>query len=173
MAYGQNRVGYQYDTSPRKLRPEYEPEKNPYAKKKSSTLKQKKQKTVEKKKLKPHAKVVIYILIGFSILFAISYRNSVIMEEFNQKENLKKELNTIKKENAQLQIGIQNNLNLSNVEKSANSMLGMKKLDEMQKVYVNLPKKDYVEPASEKVILAEEAKSILEQVIDSIKGLFK
>ena len=52
-------------------------------------------------------------------------------------------------------------------------MLGMKKLDEMQKVYVNLPKKDYVEPASEKVILAEEAKSILEQVIDSIKGLFK
>ena len=32
MAYGSNRVGYQYETSPRKLKPEYEPRKNPYAK---------------------------------------------------------------------------------------------------------------------------------------------
>ena len=27
--------GYQYETSPRKLEPEYRPEKNPYSKKKS------------------------------------------------------------------------------------------------------------------------------------------
>ena len=40
---------YQYETSPRKLKPEYEPKKNPYTKKKSSTFKQKKQKIQEKK----------------------------------------------------------------------------------------------------------------------------
>lgn len=33
--------GYQYETSPRKLEPEYEPQKNPYARRKKSTLKKK------------------------------------------------------------------------------------------------------------------------------------
>lgn len=35
-------------------------------------------------------------------------------------------------------------------------MLGMKKLDDSQKVYVSLPKKDYVETASEQVVVTEE-----------------
>ena len=37
MAYRQ--TSYQYETSPRKLKPEYEVQKNPYSKKKTSTLK--------------------------------------------------------------------------------------------------------------------------------------
>lgn len=168
MAYGVKNMGYQYETSPRKLRPEYEPQKNPYTKKKSNTLKQKQVK--KKKQLKPHAKAVIYILVGFSILFAISYRNSLITENFKQKENLKQELNTIQKENAQLQISIQNSLNLSNVEKSASSMLGMKKLDDLQKIYVNLPKKDYVEPASEQIVVTQE-KGWFQKVLDKIAYL--
>ena len=44
MAYTARRAGYQYETSPRKLKPEYEPLKNPYNQKKSSALKQKDQK---------------------------------------------------------------------------------------------------------------------------------
>lgn len=172
MAYGPRLSGYQYETSPRKLKPEYEPQKSPYDKKKSSTLKQKpKQKVKQKNKLKPHAKAVVYILLGFSILFAISYRNSLITKSFNEKESLKKQLSVIQKENAQLKISIQNSLNLSNVEKSASSMLGMKKLDESQKVYVNLPKKDYVEPASEQVKVTEE-KGWFQQIIDKITNLF-
>ena len=50
-------------------------------------------------------------------------------------------------------------------------MLGMKKLDASQKVYVSLPKKDYVEPATEKVIInAEETwwQKILNSIIDFI-----
>ena len=43
----------------------------------------------------------------------------------------------------------------------------MKKLDESQKVYVNLPKKDYVEPASEQVVVTEE-KAWYEKLWDSI-----
>ena len=35
MAY--RTMKYQYETSPRKLKPEYEPQKHPYVKKKSST----------------------------------------------------------------------------------------------------------------------------------------
>lgn len=175
MAYRQ--TGYQYETSPRKLKPEYEPQKNPYSKKKTSTLKQKKQekqetrKKKEKKNIKPHVKTVFYILAGFAILFAISYRNSLITESFNKKEDLKNQLSSLQKENAQLEINIQSSLNLANIEKSASDMLGMKKIDESQKVYVNLPKKDYVEPASEQVVVTEE-KSWFEEIMDKILTIF-
>lgn len=172
MAYVTRRASYQYETSPRKLKPEYEPQKKSYSKKKSTTLKQKEQKPKEKRQLKPKVKIVLYVLIGFGILFAISYRNSLITESFSKKEDMKKELGVLQKENAQLKINIQNSLNLANVEKSATSMLGMKKLDESQKIYVNLPKKDYVEPASEQVMVTEE-KGWLQSIIDGITSLFQ
>lgn len=166
MAYRQ--TGYQYETSPQKLKPEYEPKKNPHSKKKTTSLKEKKQ---EKKSIKVKVKTVLYILIGFSILFAISYRNSLITESFSKKESLKQELSTIQKENAQKEISIQNSLNLANIEKSASSMLGMKKIDESQKVYISLPKKDYVEPASEQVVV--EDKNWFQKIIDSITELIQ
>ena len=172
MAYATRGVGYQYETSPRKLKPEYEKSKKTDSKTKGNTLKQKEQKTKEKRQLKPKVKVVLYVLIGFGILFAISYRNSLITESFSKKEDMKKELSVIQKENAQLKINIQNSLNLANVEKSATSMLGMKKLDDSQKIYVNLPKKDYVEPASEQIIVTEE-KGWFQKIMDGITGLFK
>lgn len=172
MAYERRNAGYQYETSPRKLKPEYEQPKNPYSKKKSSTLKQKEQKSKEKRQLKPKVKVVLYVLIGFSVLFAISYRNSLITASFSEKEDMKKELSVLQKENAQLQISIQNSLNLANVEKSATAMLGMKKLDDSQKIYVSLPKKDYVEPASEQIIVTEED-GWFQKIIDKITNLFQ
>lgn len=172
MAYTARRAGYQYETSPRKLKPEYEPLKNPYSQKKSSALKQKEQKPKEKRQLKPKVKIVLYVLIGFGILFAISYRNSLITASFNKKEDMKKELSVLQKENAQLKINIQNSLNLANVEKSATAMLGMKKLDDSQKIYVNLPKKDYVEPASEQIIVTEE-KGWFQKMIEGVTSLFK
>lgn len=170
MAYSPMKTGYQYETSPRKLKPEYEKQKNPYVKKKSTTLKKNEPK--EKKHLKPRAKVILYIIVGFTILLAISYRNSLITENFNKKEDLKNQLSTIQKENVQLKISIQNSLNLANIEKSASSKLGMKKLDDSQKVYVSLPKRDYVEPASEQVVITEE-KGWFEQIINNITELFK
>ena len=61
----------------------------------------------------------------------------------------------MEKENAQLEVNMENSLNLNNIEKAAKEKLGMQKLDESQKVYVSLPKEDYVEPASEQVIVEE------------------
>ncbi len=156
--------GYQYETSPRKIAPDIQPQKNPYAKKKSSTLKKKKEKTQPKRKLKSHVKTVLYILAVFSVLFGISYRNSLINESFNRKTNLQNQLAVVQKENEQLQVSIENNLNLTNIEKIAREKLGMQKLDSSQKVYVNLPKKDYVEPASEEVVIEEE-KSWFENIL--------
>ena len=171
MAYRQ--ISYQYETSPRKVKPEYEKKKNPYSKKKkSSALKKKEPVTKNEKTLKLHVKTALYILVGFAILFAISYRNSLITASFDRKESLKSQLSTLQKENAQLEISIQNSLNLANIEKSASELLGMKKLDETQKVYVTLPKKDYVEPASEQVIVTEET-NWFQKLINSIMELIK
>ena len=149
---------YQYETSPRKLKPEYEPIKNDDVKKKSSTLKQKNKKSQKQAKLE--VKTIMYIVIGFAILFAISYRNSLITASFNQKEN------------AQTEINIQTSLNLTNIEKSASSMLGMKKLSDSQKVYVSLPKEDYVETASEQVVVTEE-QNWFEKIINTITDWIK
>ena len=177
MAYGY--MGYQYETSPKKLQPEYEPTVNPYKTKKTGAVKEKqkqtKNKNMKKNKAKTktenHIKVCLYVFIGFSILFSISYRNSLITKSFNEKEKTKAELGVLRKENVQLKINIQNSLNLSNVEKIASSKLGMKKIDDSQKVYINLPKKDYVEPASEQVVVIKE-KGILQKILDKITNLF-
>ena len=160
---------YQYETSPRKLEPEYEPVKTPYSRKKSSTINKKQEKVQKKSQLKSQVKTIIYIGLIFASLVAISYRNSQINESFNENEKLKSNLAAIQKENEQLRVNLENSLNLSNIEQVAEKKLGMQKLDNSQKVYVSLDKKDYVEPASEEVVMEEE-KSWLEQILDTLLG---
>ena len=95
---------YQYETSPRKLEPEYTPVKNPYKKKKTTARKVQttnKNKVNEIKKRK--MKVIKYIAIGFLIIFGISLRNSQIDENFAKIQDLKSELAEVEKQNAQLE----------------------------------------------------------------------
>ena len=160
---------YQYETSPRKLEPEYEPIKNPYSKKKSTVIKKKQEKVQKKKHIKGQIKTIIYIGLIFASSVVISYRNSLINESFNENEKLKSNLAAIQKENEQLKVNLENSLNLSNIEKMAEKELGMQKLDNSQKVYVSLDKEDYVEPASEKVVMVEE-KSWFEELLDALSG---
>lgn len=170
MAYN-NR--YQYETSPRKLQPEYEPRVKKYPKK--STVKKvrvasKKQAAPKaKKKLKVEAKVIVYVAIGFMILLAISYRNSVINERFAEIKTLKSNLGALQKENDQLEVNIESSLNLKTIEQSAKELLGMQKLENSQSIYVNLPKQDYIEPASEEIVTGEQV-SIWERIINFITG---
>lgn len=150
--------GYQYETSPRKLKPEYEPNKNPYKKKKSTLTKKQNNKKVNKKpiakkKTKYNYKPVAYIMLVFTMLFTISYRHSLINEEYNKKESIKSQVSAVQKENEQLKVSIENSLNLNSVAKAAEDKLGMQKLDNNQKIYLNLQKKDYVESASEEVVI--------------------
>lgn len=169
MAYNR----YQYETSPRKLQPEYEPIVKKYPKKTTARKVKvepvRKVKTKAKKQLKVEAKVIIYIAIGFSILFAISYRNSLINEKFAEIKQLKANLAQIEKKNEQLEVNIENSLNLKTIEQSAKELLGMQKLENSQSVYINLPKQDYIEPASEEII-QEENISLWEKIINFITG---
>ena len=167
--YNANR--YQYETSPRKLQPEYTPIKKKYPKKSTASKKinnaQKKKKTVET----TNYKVILYIGIIFAMLFAISYRNALLAQRYNELKNMKVQLSKIEKENEQLEVNIESKINLSAIEKKASEELGMKKLNDSQTVYVSLDKTDYIESAADSVKLEEEL-NLFEKIIDTIKNIF-
>ena len=142
---------YEYSTSPRKLEPDYN------RKSKKRNLKVVKDMPRQDVKLSSaqkerQAKLTLIVIGIFILLLTISYRNSQINEKFTEIQTLKKELSATQKENEQLKVNIENNLNLNTIEKMAKEKLGMQKLTNRQTVYINLPKKDYVEPASEKIV---------------------
>lgn len=148
-----NSNAYEYGTSPRKLQPEYTPRKRtqvnkqqkpktakaPINKKEDKNKQQQLKSQIQKRRLS------IYIAIGFIILFAISYRNSQIDEQFSKIQSMQNELAIIQKENEQLEVNIENGSNMNSLEQSAKELLGMQKLNNRQSVYVNLPKVDYIE----------------------------
>lgn len=172
--------GYQYGTSPRKLEyssygrrypQEKEPEqyevnsKKTYVYKDRQVTKSKvnndfqdnvKTEKVTKATIKAKIRIVSLLFASFAILFAVSYQNSLISESFNKKEQYKKEWESLSKTNQQIEVSIENNLNLNNIEQVAKEKLGMQKLSNDQKIYVNLPKEDYVSSAAEQVVIEED-----------------
>lgn len=169
---------YVYETSPRKLKPDYIPheQRSPIQKKKSTTLKtnsknQKKYSKKTKKELNKKVKCVLYLILGFVILFAISYRNSQINESFSMLKETQEQLALIQKENEQLEVSIENSLNLNDLEQIAREQLGMQKATSSQTKYISLPKKDYVEGATEEIQI-EENENFIQKIINYILNLF-
>ena len=161
------RTGYEYTTSPRKLEPDYKTSKK--TKKRKPKLRvvedlPREEIKLSKAQKEKRRKLTLVVAAIFLTLLAISYRNSQINEKFNNVQQLKTELSSIEKENEQLKVNIENGLNYNNIEK-----LGMQKLTSKQTVYVNLPKKDYIEPASEEVVV-EKDKNWFEQIWEKITG---
>ena len=162
------RVGYQYETSPRKLQPSYKPKKKPDLRILETRKQKNKASGAERKK---QIRMALSIVGIFTVLLTISYRNSQINEKFNKVQSLKREISSLQKENEQTKVNIENNLNSNYVEQQAKEKLGMKKLTNKQTVYINLPKKDYVESPYEKVLIEEETeKGWLEQFWSSLLG---
>ena len=147
------KYNYEYGTTPRKLQPEYNPQKQKKQKKYQEQLKINEKQRRENMKLekKKHNKNVAFIIAIFLILLAISYRSSLINERFSAIQKDKETLSALQKTNDQLEVSIESSLNLKNVEEVAKDKLGMQKLENDQKVYVNLDKKDYVEASSEDI----------------------
>lgn len=186
---------YQYDTNPRKLKPEYprikkEPVKRKTSqtsrkttskktgttantKKKTTAKKSKKEEIKAQKVLATKTKVAIFVKCAllFAIIFLMLFRNSQISESFSKIQTLKTGITKIQKENDQIEINIQNSMNSNNLEQKAKDLLGMQKLTNKQIVYISIPKKDYVEYKAEEIVMEEE-KGFLENIIDKIKGLF-
>ncbi len=159
---------YQYETSPRKLEPNIRKEKKKQNIKVVKDLPKQDVKLSKEQKIK-HKRATLLVIAIFVVLFTISYRNTRINEKFNEIQNLKTELSSLQKENEQLQVTIENSLNLSNIEKQAKEKLGMQRLSNKQTVYVNLPKKDYIESATEKIEISNSNdKNWFQKFIDKI-----
>jgi hypothetical protein len=168
------RNSYQYETSPRKLEPEYVPVKR--RKTKSNYERQNvKTKNVENKKvvetsstqkLKKVRQVAIVLLL-FTILLAISYRNSLINEQFSEIKTLKNDLAVVKKENGQITKDIEENLNKDKIEQIATEELGMQKKTKDQTIEISIEKSDYIETATQEID-DEEDETIFEKIINSI-----
>ena len=84
------------------------------------------QKAVKNKTIR--AKVVVYVLLIFSALLVVSYRNSQITEKFTEVKNMKNDLAKVQKENEQLEASIESSINLKTIQQEAESQLGMKKI---------------------------------------------
>lgn len=159
---------YQYETSPRKLEPDIRKEKKRQNIKVVKDL-PKQDIKLSKEQKKKHRKATLLVIAIFAVLFTISYRNTQINEKFNEIQNLRTELSSLQKENEQLQVTIENSLNLSNIEKQAKEKLGMQKLTNKQTVYVSLPKKDYIESATEKVEISDnDDENWFQKLVDKI-----
>ena len=172
------RTSYQYETSPRKVVPDYSPNYNPKSNPKKQPNKQKKTKKISreeerqrqlelKKEKRKHHKNIALILGVFLVLLAVSYRNSLITEKFNEIQDKKDELAAIEKTNGQLEVSIEGSLNLNNIEEAAEEQLGMQKLQSDQKVYVTLPINDYTEATTDE-ITEEEESNWFEKLIDNL-----
>ena len=160
------RSGYQYTTNPRKLEPDYKPQKQKRKLKVVEDVPRQKVQ-ISKEQKKKQIKITLFVIAIFGILLTISYRNSQINEKFTEMQNLKQELASLQKENEQTKVSIQNGLNLTNIEKLAKEKLGMQKLTNKQTIYVSLPKKDYVESASEEVVI-ENNENWFQKFVDKI-----
>jgi cell division protein FtsL len=161
---------YQYGTSPRKVDPNYEKKNRKNVKKQKLKIVEelpRQQVKISREQKKKQFKMISTVAVLFLLLLTISCRNSQIDKQFNNIQEQKKQLAALQKENEQLKVSIENSLNLNNIEKVAKEELGMEKLTSKQTVYVTLPKKDYVESASEKVIVEEE-KSWFQEILDKI-----
>lgn len=144
------KYNYEYGTTPRKLQPEYNPQKQKKYKEQLKINEKQKRENMKLEK-KKHNQNVAFIIAIFLILLAISYRSSLINERFSAIQKDKETLSALQKTNDQLEVSIESSLNLKNVEEVAKDKLGMQKLENDQKVYVNLDKKDYVEASSEDI----------------------
>lgn len=167
--YNQSR--YQYETSPRKLQPEYTPIKKKYPKKSTAKKVEVKPKAKKQEVKNVNSRIILCIGAIFVILFAVSYRNALIAQRYSEIKSLKSELSEVEKQNKQLEVNIESKTNLGAIEETAEKELGLKKLDDSQIVYVSLDKQDYVESSAEEVKL-EEDKNWFESIINKIKDLF-
>ena len=169
MAYSKN--NYMYETSPRKLKPEYSPTKRKIRKEKIQIKKQNQSKKNQVNRQKINKmKCIFGLLVIFSVLFTVSYRNALISENYTKLKNQEKELSSIQKENGQLKVAIENSLNLGEIEQKAKEELGMQRATTKQTTYVNLPKRDYVEVASEQIDMST-SDNILERIYNYLTNI--
>ena len=157
--------GYQYETSPRKIEPEYETKKTKQQKKKVSSKKQpkksvKKQNKKKKKfELSFEVKFFINSMIVFSLVFAMIACQALVEQKY--KESLKKEYN-------ELMASVNGNDEFSDDVRILASEYGMQT---KSATLIDLGTSDYIESSGDR-IEKEEKSGVFEKIWDWIKDRF-
>lgn len=125
-------------------------------------------KTEKKSEFAKYRKLLGLIFLLTFIFGILNYRTALINTKLTEKEKAKSKLEEIQKENVQLQVNIEQSLNISNVEKIAKEKLGMQKLDNSQRTYINISKKDFVETPLNSGLKAKQ--SWIEKFMNLIRG---
>ena len=145
---------YEYGTTPKKIKPSENNKKQNKYNKQLEINKKQRQEAIKLEK-KRHNQNVAFIIAVFLILLVISYRSSLINEKFSNIQKNKSTLASLQKTNDQLKVSIEESLNLKNVDATAKEKLGMQKLDNEQKVFVSLDKKDYIVASNEEINIVQ------------------
>ena len=147
---------YEYETSPRKI----QPSKTRSVKVTKNSNKTKKRVVNKNTALVNTTKTIIVSMLVFAFLLILCIRYAMLNAKLAAREKLKSNLIEIEKQNDQLKVSIERDMNISNIEQEAKEKLGMQKLTNSQKVYINLDKKDYVKslqesPKTEETIISK------------------
>lgn len=147
---------YEYETSPKKIRPS----KTRSVKVTKNSNKTKKKVVNKNTALINTTKTISVSILVFAFLLTLCIRYAMLNAKLATREKLKSNLIEIEKQNDQLKVSIERDMNISNIEKEAKEKLGMQKLTNSQKVYINLDKKDYVKslqasPKTEESIISK------------------
>lgn len=155
--------GYQYETSPRKLEPEYKKvKKEPVSKKNVNKNIKKVAKSKSKKKFKIsfEAKFFMHSMMAFGLIFAMIACQALVNQRYKEKEGLKQEYNELMAQSNLASVG---NEDIRVVA----SDYGMQT---KSATLINLDTTDYIE-SSVPVVEAEEL-SLFEQIINYLKEIF-
>ena len=147
---------YEYETSPKKINPT-----KTRTKEVTKNSKKTQKRVVNKNTaLAKTTKTIVSSVVVFAFLLILCIRYAMINAKLVTREKLKSQLTEIEKQNDQLKVSIERDMNISNIEKEAKEKLGMQKLTNNQKVYINLDKRDYVKslqqsPKTEETIISK------------------
>ena len=93
--------------------------------------------------------IILTALIAFAVCMGIVIQYSFVNASFMEKKQLEGQLAEILKQNEQLEVKIEGATNMKTISEEAKEQLGMQKVDNQQKVYVDLDKSDYIKPSND------------------------
>ena len=102
------RYNYEYETSPKKLKPREKAKKSGIDFEKQYRRNEEQRRNSIKLEKKKHNENVALILAIFLMLLTVSYRSSIINEKFNEIQDRKDNLAAIMKTNNQLEVSFYN-----------------------------------------------------------------
>ena len=156
---------YQYETSPRKLEPDYrrpEPKKKKPVQKKASPKKKAvtKKKVKDKFKLSFEFKFFINSMLVFAVVFAIIACQALVEQKYKEKESLKKEYS---------ELLASNNLT-GDSEEDIRILASQYGMQTKSATLIDLGTSDYIESSGNRV--KREEKGFLNKIIDYVKNIF-